>query len=98
MRGYGMRSLMSVAALSLGIAGIVAQPAPIREDEAPPRAPKPKKKPPKSHRPSGLFRSSAPAIGSIAKGNRHGGEHQHSREIQRRLRQAARRGRPNPGG
>jgi hypothetical protein len=96
MRRNTIGSLMSVAALSLGVAGL-ASIGGEAEPERAPADPKPRKKP-RAHRPSGPFRSSPIAIGSIAQGNRHGGAHQHSREIQRRLRQTARKARAESGG
>lgn len=80
-----MRSLFSVAAASLAMAGL-AKPV---EEAAP--APQPKPKPKKQPRALIVTRSTPAARGSIAQGNRHGGEHQNSREVERRLRQEARR-------
>lgn len=82
MRRSLIGGLAAAAALGLGLSASAAPPA--AERPQPSRKKKPKPKP-------SIFRSSPVAKGSIAQGNRRGGEHQNSREIQRRLRQAERR-------
>jgi hypothetical protein len=78
-----MAAALGVAAMAVGM----APAARMIEDE--PRRPKPEKKK-AAAKPIASWRSAQPPSGSIAKGNRHGGAHKNSREIERRRRQAER--------
>lgn len=103
MRGR-MGSLMSIAALTLGMASMPSFHA--AEIESDPEEIQRRKRAAerkasareRAQRPP-IFRLSAtPAPGSIAESNRRGGAHQHSREIERRMHQAERRAAKRPGG
>jgi hypothetical protein len=86
--------LGGMAAMALGVAAMAAGASPAIERDHDPVPPAPKPKRPKRKSKPSVWNSSHSAGGSIAEANRHGGEHKHSREIERRKRQASRAAKP----
>jgi hypothetical protein len=94
MRRNALAAMIGAATLGLGLA---STPAPA-DDEFERKTREPPKKPKRANPAPERFSAPIPASGSIAQGRRHGGAHQHSREIERARRQADRKAQPKSGG